>query len=445
MRTSALLVPLALASLPFLACSSDKNHAERAQAAAMDPSTASFDHKNVDALKAACIGACKPDPGSKPVDVVKAETGYQFAWLWNLIPATDGGEGKAWATFTYDDNTSNFQLPVPTPSTTGYGQGGWEPFSDPVPPGQGPAWAARFKGGPFTEYGGGFGMSLRTVSNTLDPMVSTARMSNPSMQVLEQTPSAEFPDGSAGAYDLTSWEGVAIWVRRGPDGQSTMRLGITERNSAEDLNSSAVRTAPAPDVRKPIGVEEGKYCQRWRYCGCSGDTPCSLVPGTTDDYRCYDPSVETPSTADLTSIINYPHCGTTRCKDLNASTAGPDRDPLFHKLPEDGPQVKQEEAMCTHAVTSDGHADMFCYDPALDPPPAAKRQRCNNPFSRPITVSTDWQLIKVPFSELRQADEAKVSDEMDLRSVKQMVVTYGGGWIDFWVANVGFYRATPKP
>ncbi len=440
MRTLALLVPLALASLPLLACSSDKNHAERAQAAAMDPSTVNFDHKNVDALKAACIGACKVDPGSIPVDVVAAETGYQFAWLWDLNP---GGENKAWATFTYDDNTSKFQLPVPTPSTTGYGQGGWEPTADPVPAGQGPAWAARFKGGPFTEYGGGFGMSLRTVSNTIDPMALTQR-TNPGIALLEQTPSAEFPDPSAGAYDLTTWEGVAIWVRRGPDGQSTMRLGITERNSAEDLNSSAVVTAGATP-RKPIGVEEGKYCQRWRYCGCSGTTPCSLVPGTTDDYRCFDPAFGPPVTADPDFQIDYPHCGISRCKDKNSSTAGPDRDPLFDKLPGDDPRVTQEEAMCTHAVTGDGHADMFCYDPALDPPPPAKRQRCNNPFSRPITVSTDWQLIKVPFSELRQADEAKVSDEMDLRSVKQMVVTYAGGWIDFWVANVGFYRAAPKP
>jgi hypothetical protein len=430
MRTVALLVPLALASLPLFGCSSDKNHAERADAAAMDPSTVHIDYNNPDALKAACVGACKPDPGSKAVDVVKAETGYQFAWLWDLVPMGDGGEGKAFATFTYDDNTSKFVLPIRTPSTTGYGQGGWEPTGDPVPAGQGPAWAARFKGGPFTEYGGGFGMSLRTISNTVDPLVSTKRDMNPSIQLLEQTPSAEFPDPSAGAYDLSTWEGVAIWVRRGPDGQSTMRLGITERNSAEDLNSSAIVDYGG---NKPPGIEEGKYCKRWRYCGCSAGTPCTLVPGSADDYRCYDPAFGPPVTTDPDYQINYPHCGTSRCKDKNASTITPDPDPLFM------------DKSCSLAVQSDGHSDSFCYDPGKDPTPPAKRQRCNNPFSRPITVSTDWQLIKVPFSELRQADEAKVSDEMDLRSVKQFVVTYGGGWIDFWVANVGFYRAAPKP
>lgn len=427
MRSIAKLLPLALLALPFTACSSDKNHAERAEAAAADPSNAPIDYNDVAALKTACIGACKEDPGSKAVDVAKAEAGYQFAWLWDLDPGA-GHEGKAWATFTYDDNTSDFVLPIRTPSTTGYGQGGWEPLSDPVPAGQGPAWAARFRGGPFTEYGGGFGMSLRSISNN-----STVRSTNPSITLLEQTPSAEFPTPSAGAYDLSSYEGVAVWVRRGPDGQSTMRLGITERNSAEDLNSSAI---PDPNVAgmSPPGIVEGKYCKRWRYCGCSGGTPCTPVPGNPDKHVCYDPSLETPTEAELGNQIKYPHCGTTRCQDKNSSTAGPDPDPLFWKNAPDGP------AMCSPSVQSDGHTDMFCFDPAIDPPPPAKRERCNNPFSRPITVTTDWQLIKVPFTELRQADEANVANDMDLHSVKQLVVTYGAGWIDFWVANVGFYK-----
>jgi hypothetical protein len=432
MRTSALLLPFALTALPFLACSSDKNHAERDAAAGLDPANAPLDYLDMAALKAACIGACTPDQGSKPVDVAKAELGYQFAWLWDLDPAR---EGKAWATFTYDDNTSPFVLPLRTPSTTGYGQGGWEPLSDPVPAGQGPAWAVRFKGGPFTEYGGGFGMSLRTISNAIKD-VAAPRSSNPSIQLLEQNPSAEFPDPTAGAYDLSSYQGVAIWVRRGPDGQSTMRLGLTERNSAEDLNSNAVRDAlsPAtafldPDHNQPAGISEGKYCRRWRLCGCSGGTPCSLVPDTTDQFRCYEPTLETATAAELLADqIKYPHCGTSRCKDGNSSTLGPDSDPLFH------------DKSCSEAVTSDGHTDMFCYNPGQDPTPPAKRERCNNPFSRPITVTIDWQLITVPFSELRQADEANVANEMDLHSVKQLVVTHGAGWTDFWVANVGFYR-----
>jgi hypothetical protein len=412
MRTTAWLLPLVLVGLPFLACSSNKNGAERAEAAAMDPSNAPIDYNDEAAMKAACIGDCKPDPGSKSVDVAGAEAGYQFAWLWNLVPAAAGGDGKAWATYTYDDNTSPFVVPIRTVSKLAPALGGWEPFSDPVPAGQGPAWAVRFKGGPFTEYGGGFGQSFRTITNT--------DQRNP---LLAATPSAEFPDATGGAYDLSSWQGIAIWVRRGPDGQSTMRVGITERNSAEDLNSGAM------NVNAPVtGVQEGHYCKRWRICGCAGGTPCT-ADGTTGKERCFDPDYG-PITAEMRADpyfeFNYPVCGSTRCDAFNTSSEG--ADPLFNGK------------SCSAAVQADGRSDRFCYDPGKDPNPPAKRERCNNPFSRSFTVTTDWQLIKVPFTELRQADEAKVADEMDLKSVKQLVVTYSGGWVDFWVANVGFYR-----
>lgn len=422
MRSTALLLPFALVALPFLACSSNKNHAERNAAPEAQGQHPDYASMSADQLKAEPIGAGKPDWGSKPVDVAKAERGHQFAWLWDLDPSR---EGKAWATFTYDDNTSDFVLPIRDPSKTGWGWGGWEPLSDPVPAGEGPLFAVRFKGGPFTEYGGGFGMSLRTISNSYSDAL-LPRSSNASIGLLEQTPSAEFPNPSAGAYDLTTWDGLAAWVRRGPDGQSTLRLGLTERNSAEDLNSSGVVDYSA---MKPQGIEEGQYCRRWRTCGCGAGTPCTLVSGTPDQFRCYDPELDSAAPGDvLANQIKYPHCGTTRCKDGNPSTIGPDPDPLF------------KDKSCSPTLTSDGHSDMFCYDPATDPLPPAKRERCNNPFSRGITVTTDWQLLKVPFSELRQADEGNVAAEMDLKSVKQLVVTYSGGWTDFWVANVGFYR-----
>lgn len=423
MRSLVRLAPLALLALPFFACSSNKNYAEREEAAKADPeyvppfdaakypTAAEFDP----ACKAACIGACKPDPGSKPVDMAAAEKGYQFAWAWDLA-----GENKAWSTYTYDDNTTDLVCPFRTGSTTGYGRGAWEPIPDMVPWPGGPALAERFKGGPFTEYGGGIGMSFRTISNN-----AQQRSTNASIQLLEQTPSKEFPDPTSGAYDVSTWEGIAIWVRRGPDGQSTMRVAITERNSAEDLNSQALADTMA------TGVVEGKYCRRWRVCGCSAGTPCTLVPGTMDNFRCYDPAIEQPTLTDILSdTIKYPSCGTTRCNESNSSTAV--ADPSFFGK------------SCSDAVTSEGHSQKYCYNPGTDPTPPSKRERCNNPYSRGITVTTDWQLIKVPFSELRQADEALVANEMDLHSVKQLAMTFTGGWIDFWVANIGFYRKLPQ-
>lgn len=435
----ALLAPaLALGALLSTAsgCSSNKNHAEREAVPGANgtPDYASItDEAEMLALpvgKGCGTGALPPgcivDPGSTTTaeELAAMQEGLQFAWVW------EPGAGLGRATYTYDDNTSRFHVPLMTKSAAADVEGGWEPkFYDSSFLGPGPTTSARFKGGPFTEYGGGFGQSFRTLSNT-DSM----------SPLLAATPSQEFPGdamGTYGAYDLSSWSGIAIIVRRGPTGQSTMRVGITERNSAEDLNSSAFNIGE----RMAPGVVEGKYCKRWRICGCSAGAPCSYygqnLQTGRDVYRCFDPALGRPDDADPSfDPVAYPTCGTTRCNEANVSTfAGVSsdevRDPLFFGR------------SCSAAVQSDGRSDQFCYDPGVDPNPPAKRERCNNPFSHAFNVTTDWQIIKVPFDELRQADEADVANEMDLKSVKQIVVTYGAGWLDFWVANLGFYRELP--
>ncbi len=459
MKSRALVLPLLLAGLPFVACSSDKNHEERNAAPEAQGRHLDYAKMSQEELKAECISTdaftprvdangdgkldapvcATPDPGSRRYDCTKAMAGFDFAWLWDQNAAA----GRA--TYTYDDNTTEFVVPSRVLA--------WEPPLEDSPGAADvcfPALAAgtsvpfaksaRFKGGPFTEYGGGFGQSFRTISNG-DEMGENAK--------LALTPSAEYPGKTTGAYDLSSWTGIAIWIRRGPLGMSTLRVGITEKNSAEDLNSGAI-TGLYPDILPgepgnetgttaipgAPGVSENKNCRRWRLCGCSAGTPCSELYADNGQFLgnyCFDPAVGKPDPSDL-GITKVQSCGPTRCLENNTSTTAPD--PLYAKKDASGNLVGK----CSEALTDDGKTDMFCWDPAIDPAPPAKRQRCNNPYSRPLTITTDWQLIKVPFTELRQADEAKVSDDMDLKTVKQIVVTHGAGWTDFWIGNIGFYK-----
>jgi len=417
MKTSAWLLPSCLAAavgvLP--ACSSNKNHEERENTpeaqGVVDPSHPEIIDPVAQqvARKGECLQRarfCEPDPGSRQVDCEKQIGNYVYEWAWDITT-----ENKARATYFYDDNTTSFLVPA---------KDMWEPVPDPVIEDPslvcGLTHAVRFKGGPFTEYGGGFGQSFVTSANP------AANMNLP--------PSPEFPgDGitELGAYDLRDWDGVALWVRRGPTGQASLRVGITERNSAEDLNVTWIE----PGMTAPAHPEqESRYCERFRLCGCAAGTPCSPAPSGAATI-CWDPEADPdPYLADDgVTVVKPTVCGDYRCDEPNLSLVAGVSD------------ARINDRSCNVAYTSDGLTASFCYNPGVDPNPPAKRERCGNPYSRPISTSTDWQLIRVPFSELRQAEEAYVADEIDLASVKQLIFTFTTGWIDFWVANVGFYRA----
>jgi hypothetical protein len=410
MKTTAWLLPLSLlafgaAAVPLVGCSSNKNHEEREEARNLTDPRPTEKPDQV----AACIGSCLPDPGSRPVNCSKEEAGFFYEWAWgsaNVPPdspaCTDGTCNFALATYTYDDNTPVVLLPE---------RPGWQPKWEEINL-CGQTKFVRFRGGPFTEYGGGFGTSF-----------VTAAMYNGRDRMPNIPPSPEFPGTDiGGALDLREWQGVAIWVRRGPNGQATMRVGVTERNSAEDLNTSYYDDQGVLQFPE----REGRYCKRYRLCGCAPETPCS---STSVGDVCWDPAQGDlpPAQDDFFHTIVRPLCGPARCDQPNTSLLG-GKDALF------------AGRTCNVASTSDGLTNSFCFNPGEDPNPPAKRERCGNPFSRTITVGLDWHLIRVPFSELLQADEAYVSDNFDLASIKQLVMTHTTGWIDFQVANIGFYR-----
>jgi hypothetical protein len=347
----------------------------------------------------ACVGACFPDPGSREVDMQQSEQGYVFDWKWNLAAT-----GKASFTYRYDDGT--LDEPVSALDV-------WEPTAVPglVPP------AVNLRGGPYTSFGAGFGISFCTIGIGNECTATVAPDAN-----RVPVSGGEFANA---ALDASGWEGVAIWARRGPNGQSTLRVGVTEKHSSEDLNTPGL----VPDLQ----VQESKYCRRVRSCGCAVGTPCS--PASDGNHYCFMPGRDPePNTAENVTIVQ---CGEDRCNQVNVSAGvtmslapgfSGAQDPLFYGR------------ACTATVTSDGLSGSFCFDPGQDPDPPAKREKCGNPFSRPINVGLDWQLFKVPFSELRQAEEAHVAADFDVSTIKQLVFTHPGGFTDFYVHDVGFYR-----
>jgi hypothetical protein len=95
---------------------------------------------------------------------------------------------------------------------------------------------------------------------------------------------------------------------------------------------------------------------------------------------------------------------------------------------------------CTPYTTQSGIQSSWCFDPAVDPPPAEQSQQCGDHWNKPTELDTNWRLYTVPFTSMGQQGFAKRSDQLDLSAVSVFRFTWDGGWVDFYVDNVRFYR-----
>jgi hypothetical protein len=57
-----------------------------------------------------------------------------------------------------------------------------------------------------------------------------------------------------------------------------------------------------------------------------------------------------------------------------------------------------------------------------------------------VSLDTDWQFYKVPFTDLRQQGFAKKSEHLDLTAVSVVRFTWVAGFVDYWIDEVSFYR-----
>ena len=82
----------------------------------------------------------------------------------------------------------------------------------------------------------------------------------------------------------------------------------------------------------------------------------------------------------------------------------------------------------------------YCYKPGVGPNPAEGTQQCGDFWMKPVNLSTDWTLIKVPFSSLLQQGWAKRQYQLDLSSLTNVRIQWDRGWMDYWISDVRFYR-----
>ena len=61
-------------------------------------------------------------------------------------------------------------------------------------------------------------------------------------------------------------------------------------------------------------------------------------------------------------------------------------------------------------------------------------------FGGYAVLGDDWQLVLIPFDELRQAGWGRKAPDLDLAALRYLSFTFGPGSWDLWIDDVAFYR-----
>jgi hypothetical protein len=394
---------------------------------------------------------CTPDPGSKPADCATEESGLE------LVNVGDFSGDKAPYWYAYTDRSgvgriSSFSEVWQTSTV-----------ADPFPRcgASGPARAIRIQGGPFYGWGGGFGTSAKDwlkYAQDVDPAFACSTKPDSPFCLIH-----DVPDYLASAMvDASAYEGVALWARRGPDSQGGIRVNVGDKNTDDDISYLMYNADPTLP----------RNCERVRECGCTNHKACtpwpqdplhtSLLQGwakTTDASAsptcAYAPTAGPPAKAAF--YCEDPNAGivpgyqTTAATDTRCNTCDVTRcDEPYEAYPDGAPMgnstlkdVAFNGKPCTTYTQRSGVTSGFCFDSATDPPPAESDQICGDHWMRGIYLTNDWHLYLVPFTEMQQQGFGKRFGRMDTGHVTMVRLTWDGGYVDYWIGKVAFYRHKP--
>ncbi len=395
-----------------------------------------------------------PDPGSRPIDCSRL-SGIELPSFPELVQtfepsANDGpnGVGVARHWSSNDDETKGaFRTPGDAkwyPGLVGrfdvtaklgepvFGLAAERVAGAPSCDGRPNDWVFHFRGGRFNYYGAAAEHPLQAIeirkysvgeapprcplgTDVCPAEAEEGAYLDPAGLPLRNADGSEFDPHRHLYWDLSLYEGVTFWARRGPDGQVGMLMALQDKHTSDALNRVHQR-----------------FCRRIKTCypTCQNGLPCTLNSGIENTnrledpplYRCFDPAAG-PSPASIEPALLdevYPRCGPSAC-----SRKWYYPDPDF-----DGLECKPYEF-------NGSQASHYCYG---DVPPPPDEERCGDAWVAPVRLSTDWKLYVIPFSEFRQVGFAKRAPFLDLHSIYSIALQFPVGFADVYVDNVSFYR-----
>ncbi len=499
-------------------------------------------------------GQCRPDPGSRVVSADEckaAEEGLEFLplpiWdfeddraigyddkdkdrLWDRsdLPDLDGDGRTDEGTGQFEERFALHGYTYGDDTTYNYYPFGWEPPSIPDPYGRCERkdnHVFHIAGGPFIEWGGGLGRSLRCMNtknwsgtlaqDTIDAWRTAKGYNNPTSSFSENTSGAIYchtgQSTGASAYitpacdtaestskipgicpqrdriykaskgttieppqdkallgmaiDVSAWEGISFWARRGPNSQAGFRVLVGDKYTDDDISFMQYMIDPTAP----------RYCERMFECKCkNASRPCTAIteeeakqinrslntahtdlppsdpaalanpprsywedpnsynlnPLKAGDKICWDRSV--PNAIAIATRTQY--CGETSCshqsdsgKSLNVS-----RDPFI------------DDTTCQEYTFRGSIQTNVCYNPdseiAGQKAPPEQSQVCGDHWMRSIDLTEDWAFYTVPFNTLLQQGWAKRTYMLDLTALTLARITWDRGYIDYYIDDVRFYR-----
>jgi hypothetical protein len=414
-----------------------------------------------------CQHTCTPDPGPRLVDCQAAEQNFEFAlpYIWTFEEGSPLRAARAMysytdntnsiATFKNESGTARQTYQPPTAALTRC----WDPndHTQPLNPGN---RAIHVEGGPFLAWGGGIGIAMKDhPGRTVDPASPLTFPLSPGSTAI-----------SGAAIDASAWEGVSFWARRGPDSQAGFRVLVGDKYTDDDISYRMYRDDP----------NTTRYCERVRECACLNHQTCAPVTVQLTDGLppmgsnfplacvptrgvgrndlvtqsfCGQPDVLSAGSmgAGAGSSTQCNTCELTRCNenypaypdDFPAAGGLQPTDPVT-LMPLPGyPQGTDRQFYgrpCTPYTMRNGITSAWCFDPNTDPPPAEQSRQCGDHWTRVVNLSNEWQFYTVPFSAMLQQGWAQRSPGLDLTTVSVVRFTFDGGFIDYWIDDVTFYR-----
>jgi len=245
-----------------------------------------------------------------------------------------------------------------------------------------------------------------------------------------------------GPKDFSMYDGISFWARRGPEGQSALRVNLIDEQISETF---------ARDFYEKRPQQEPPYCKVAMRCDCLNGMPCELYDpaqhGKTGEpaYYCWDPNAVplilpddpqpdpkgclnpdgTPQVRDPSNLkyntIKPKVCGNTWCQ--------------TPPIDNDGANVG---SVCTERLFENNLTGKYCGNPEQHIPEPT--ERCGNAYSAIVQVDMEWKLYTIPWEEMLQADYAYKGTALDPTKLYSIGFGWVGGWVDFYIDDVGFYK-----